>query len=81
MNVLILGANGELGPHVVRALEGRHRLRLSDINDLETRHEYLKVDASDIDQVIAAADGMDVIINLSVLRKDRRLAFDVNARG
>ena len=34
MNVLILGANGELGPHVVRALECRHQLRLTDINDL-----------------------------------------------
>ena len=44
MNVLILGANGMLGPHVVPALEARHRLRLSDINDLDTPHEYLKVD-------------------------------------
>ena len=81
MKVLILGANGELGPHVVRALEHRHQLRLTDINDLETQHEYFRADAADLDQVVAAAEGMDVIINLSVLRKDRRLAFDVNARG
>ena len=81
MNVLILGANGMLGPHVTKALENRHRLRLSDINDLDTEHEYMKVDASDIDQVVSAADGMDAIINLSVLRTDRTLAFDVNARG
>ena len=81
MNVLILGANGELGPHVVRALEDHHRLRLSDINELKSQHEYLKVDASNLDQVVAAAEGMDAIINLSVLRKDRQLAFDVNARG
>ena len=81
MKVLILGANGELGPHVVRALEHRHQLRLTDINDLETQHEYFRADAADLGQVVAAAEGMDVIINLSVLRKDRRLAFDVNARG
>jgi len=81
MNVLILGANGMLGPHVVPALEARHRLRLSDINDLDTPHEYLKVDVADVDQVIAAAEGMDAIINLSVLRTDRKLAFDVSARG
>ena len=40
MKVLILGANGMLGPHVVKALEGRHELRLTDINDLDSPHEY-----------------------------------------
>ena len=81
MKVLILGANGMLGPHVVKALEGRHELRLTDINDLDSPHEYFKVDAGDIDQVVSAAEGMDAIINLSVLRTDRQLAFDVSARG
>ena len=82
MKVLVLGANGMLGPHVVKALEGEHTLRLTDVNDLEDApHEYLKVDVSDLDQVVAAAEGMDAIVNLSVLRRDRRLAFDVNARG
>ena len=52
MNVLILGANGQLGPYVVKALEGKHTLRLTDINDLDdTPHEYIKVDVSDIDAV------------------------------
>ena len=82
MKVLVLGANGMLGPHVVKALEGEHTLRLTDINDLEdTPHEYMKVDVSDLDQVVAAAEGMDAIVNLSVLRPDRQLSFDVNARG
>lgn len=81
MNVLILGANGMMGPSVVKSLEQRHQLRLSDINDLDTEHEYLKLDVSDLDQVVSAAKGMDAIINLSVLRPDRKLAFDVNARG
>ena len=81
MKVLILGANGMLGPHVVKVLEGRHELRLTDINDLDSPHEYFKVDAGDIDQVVSAAEGMDAIINLSVLRTDRQLAFDVSARG
>ena len=31
--------------------------------------------------MIEAAEGMDTIINLSVLRPHRRVAFDVNARG
>ena len=82
MNVLILGANGQLGPYVVKALEGKHTLRLTDINDLDdTPHEYIKVDVSDIDAVAAVAEGMDAIVNLSVLRWDPRRAFDVNARG
>ena len=71
-----------MGPHVIRALEGEHELRLSDVNDLEgSPHEYRKIDAADLDAVVDAAEGMDAIINLSVLRDDRKIAFDVNARG
>ncbi|MCZ6765940.1 MAG: NAD(P)-dependent oxidoreductase [bacterium] len=87
MNVVVYGANGMLGPHVVKSLESDHTLLLTDINDLEdsplegTTHEYRKVDASDFDAVVAAAEGMDAIVNLSVLRHDRQIAFDVNARG
>ena len=82
MNVLVLGANGYLGPHVVKVLEREHTLRLTDINDLDdTPHEYFKLDVSDLDAVVAAAEGMDAIVNLSVLRQDRQLAFDVSARG
>jgi len=82
MKVVIYGANGYMGPHVIKALEGEHKLRLSDINDLKgSSHEYVQVDVSNIDQVVDAAKGMDAIVNLSVLRADRQLAFDVNARG
>lgn len=81
MNVVIYGATGMLGPHVVQALEKDHRLRLTDIKDADTSHEYRKVGVGDLDAVVAAAEGMDAIINLSVLRHDRQLAFDVNARG
>ena len=82
MKVLILGANGMLGPYFVKALEKDHTLRLTDVNDLEdARHEYFKLDASDLDAVVDAAEGMDAIVNLSVLRHDRQIAFDVNARG
>jgi nucleoside-diphosphate-sugar epimerase len=82
MKVAIYGANGAMGPHVVRALEGEHELRLSDVNDLEgSPHEYRKIDVADLDAVVDAAEGMDAIINLSVLRDDRKIAFDVNARG
>lgn len=71
MNVLILGGNGTMGPHVVKALEREHTIRITDVNDLEgSPHEYLKVDSSDLDQVMAASEGMDAIVNLSVVRPD-----------
>ena len=82
MNILLLGANGMLGPYVIKALENEHKLRLTDINDPpETKHEYIKLDVMDLDGVIAAAKGMDAIVNLSVLRPDRKVAFDVNSVG
>ena len=82
MNILLLGANGMLGPYVIKALENEHKLRLTDINDPpDTNHEYIKLDVLDLDGVIAAAKGMDAIVNLSVLRPHRIVAFDVNAVG
>ena len=32
-------------------------------------------------EVIAAIDGTDAVVNLSVMRLDRKLAFDVNTSG
>ena len=83
MKVLILGANGYLGPHVVKALEPHHDLRVTDIKPpaVRGRHQYRNVDISSLEHVRKAAEGMDAIINLAVLRSDRKLAFDVNTRG
>jgi hypothetical protein len=83
MKVLLLGAAGYLGPHVVKALEDHHQLLVTDIKPPadQTRHEYRRVDITDWEQVRDAARGMDAIVNLSVLRSDRKLAFDVNTRG
>ena len=82
MNILILGANGMLGPYVIKALQHKHKLRLTDINENEDPvHEYFKLDIGDQESVVKAAEGMDLIINLSVLRHERDLAFKVNAIG
>lgn len=82
MKVLIIGANGSLGPHVAQALEGRHHLRLTDVEPKsKTSHEYRQVDVRSLEQVTDAAEGMDAIINCSVMRYDRQLAFDVNLQG
>ena len=83
MNVLILGGNGRMGPWVVDALAGRHTLRVTDINDPPRSfpHEYRRLSVADLDGVVAAAAGMDAIVNLSVLREDRLQAFEVNLQG
>lgn len=81
MKVLILGADGLLGPHVVKSLEPHCQLRLTDIKPIQTNHESMCVDVSCLDAVLRAAENMDAIINCSVLRDDRQLAFDVSTRG
>ncbi len=87
MKVLILGANGYLGPHVVKALEEEHELLITDIKPPSsppaspTRHEFRRVDITKLDQVARAAEGRDAILNLAVLRSHRKIAFDVNTLG
>jgi nucleoside-diphosphate-sugar epimerase len=88
MNVLLLGANGYMGPHVVRALAPSHRLRITDVRPAPKEveqtygeHEFQQVDVTDREHVLRAAAGMDAIVNLSVVRQDPRLAFRVNMLG
>jgi len=88
MNVLLIGANGYLGPHVVRALAPDHRLRITDIKPAPAEirrefagHEFTDVDVTSLEQVMEASKGMDAIINLSVVRHDPVLAFGVNVMG
>jgi nucleoside-diphosphate-sugar epimerase len=83
MNVLILGGAGMLGPYVARELAPAHTLRITDVKPPEEDlpGEFLLLDVSDLDGVVAAAEGMDAIVNLSVLRRDRRIAWDVSTRG
>ena len=83
MKVLILGGAGMLGPHVVPQLENDFDLVVTDIQplDIDFRGEFRTVDVANPEQVMDAAEGVDAIINLSVLRHDRKLAFDVNTLG
>ncbi|MBX3011370.1 MAG: NAD(P)-dependent oxidoreductase [Caldilineaceae bacterium] len=83
MKVLILGGAGMLGPYVVPALQHDYELLVTDIRPLDFafRGDFRLVDVANANQVMAAAAGMDAIINLSVLRQDRQLAFDVSTLG
>lgn len=88
MNVLMIGANGYMGPHIVRRLAPQHRLRITDIEPPaeETREafpnqEYFDLDVTDFQAVQRASEGMDAIINLAVVRQNPVLAFRVNTLG
>ena len=83
MNVLILGGAGMLGPYVARELASAHALRITDVKAPaeELPGEFLLLDVSDFDAVVEAVEGMDAIVNLSVLRRDRQIAWDVSTRG
>ena len=88
MNVLLIGANGYLGPHVVRALAPLHHLRITDIKpprkgfqEKYSNQEFFELDVTSREDVMRAADGMDAIINLSVVRPHRVQAFRVNMLG
>lgn len=88
MNILLIGANGYLGPHVVRELAPHHRLRITDIHPAPAEirrqfpdHEYFNLDVTSQEQVMQGSAGMDAIVNLSVVRRDPELAFRVNSEG
>lgn len=83
MKVLILGGAGMLGPYVIPVLDQKYDLLVTDIKrpPIDFRGDFRMVDVADAGQVMDAAAGMDAIINLSVLRHDRKIAFDVNAMG
>jgi nucleoside-diphosphate-sugar epimerase len=88
MNVLLIGANGYMGPHVIETLAPHHHLRITDvkpppseIHEKHSRHEFRDLDVTDADQVLNHADGMDAIVNFAVVRRDPVLAFNVNTIG
>ena len=63
MKVLLTGASGNLASGVAEALEGRFQLRLSDITPLSTPHEFVQADVRRRDDVLRAAEGVDIIVH------------------
>jgi nucleoside-diphosphate-sugar epimerase len=72
-----------LGPYVVPELDQKYDLLVTDIQrpSFDFRGDFRLVDVANAEQVMDAAAGMDAIVNLSVLRPHRKLAFDVNTMG
>ncbi len=63
MRILITGAGGNLGTGLVERLEGRHALRLSDAAELETSHEFIRMDVRDREEFLRAAEDVNLIVH------------------
>jgi nucleoside-diphosphate-sugar epimerase len=94
--VCIYGAGGPVGAVAADSLRHDYTLRLTDLlafdelsvrphspspPRLESPHEWHQVDITDYQQVLQAAQGMDALVNVSVLRHDLVPAFNVNMIG
>ena len=80
-NVLLLGASGNIAPHIIPGLEQHYRLRLADIKNHPGGKPTMRVDMGDYGQVLEAARGMDAIMNWTVVRQDPVASFAVSVRG
>ncbi len=87
MKVLITGAGGSLGSGLAASLAARHALRLSDLNPVETAAEFIQADVRRREEVLALAEGMDVVVHTPAwhgihLRSRGQDAFwDLNVDG
>lgn len=79
--VLLLGASGNIAPHIIPELEKTYDLRLSDVSPYPDGRDIQHVDVTDYDQVLEAARGVDAIMNFTVIRSVRDPAFEVNVTG
>jgi len=63
MKVLILGSNGMLGPWLSEILKDDHEIIETDLEQIDTNTNFVKVDISNTNQVLEVAEGVDAIIN------------------
>ncbi len=79
--VLFLGASGLIGPHLTPGLTDDYDLILADVKPHPEGIKIDHVDVTDYQQVLAAARGMDAIMNFTVVRGDPDMSFHVSTRG
>ena len=64
MKILITGAAGYLCQEAIAQLSARgHTLRLSDVIEMNTEHEFIKCNILDTDDLAAAMEGVDVVFH------------------
>ena len=58
MKVLILGSNGMLGPWLSEILKDDHEIIETDLEQIDTNTNFVKVDISNTNQVLEVAEGV-----------------------
>ncbi|MBM3262769.1 MAG: NAD(P)-dependent oxidoreductase [candidate division Zixibacteria bacterium] len=79
--VLLLGASGNIAPHITEGLERYFELTLADVKPHPDGRPIRTVDITDYGQVLEAARGMDAIMNFTVNRPHPVLSFHVSTLG
>lgn len=85
MRVLITGAGGYIGRHLIAELQSEHELLLADLHSTA-----LRVDVTRLEEVLPALQGVDAVIHLAVASGHEgeteddafnAVRFDVNVKG
>ncbi|MEW6358428.1 MAG: NAD(P)-dependent oxidoreductase [Planctomycetota bacterium] len=78
MKVLITGAAGVLGKGVTKFVEqdGGYEIRLSDMLPVESKHEYVQADLSDLDQARKACHGMEAVVHCAAIHPWKKYTSD-----
>ena len=79
--VLILGASGNIAPYLLPGLDPYYDLCLTDIVPHPDEKPIINVDITSYQQVYNVAQGMDAIMNFTVVRDDPDQSFHVNTLG
>ncbi|TFH05449.1 MAG: NAD-dependent epimerase/dehydratase family protein, partial [Spirochaetales bacterium] len=74
--LLITGAGGMIAPTLAGALKDAFTMRLTDVVEVQTEHEFLQADLADSSAVGRVMEGVDAVIHLGALTWD----MDVHTR-
>jgi nucleoside-diphosphate-sugar epimerase len=79
--VVLLGASGLIAPNLLPGLEDHYEMSLADVKPHPDGRAVDECDVGDYAQVLQVTEGMDAIMNFTVIRDDAEQSFHVNTRG